>query len=118
MILVRNLKLGISEDEAKLVKLAARELRVFEHEIKNLRITKKSLDARKKNDIHRLYSVAVELRDEKRALARTKSKNVCPYEQFEYLIPRAKSEKRPVIVGSDRAECLRHLCCRWRDSSP
>ena len=99
MILVRNLKLGIGEDEAKLVKLAARELRVFEHEIKNLRITKKSLDARKKNDIHRLYSVAVELRDEKRALARTKSKNVCPYEQFEYQIPQAKSEKRPVIVG-------------------
>ena len=99
MILVRNIRIGIDDSEAKLKKLAAKELGVFEREIVSYKITKKSLDARKKNDIHWLYAVAVELKDEARALKRTKSKNVCPYEKFDYEIPRAKSEKRPVIVG-------------------
>ena len=59
MILVRNLRLGTDEPEDKLKKLAARELGVSEREILSLKITKKSLDARKKNDIHWLYSAAV-----------------------------------------------------------
>ena len=58
MILVRNLRLGIDEPEASLKKLAAKELGVPERDILSLKITKKSLDARKKNDIHRLYAVA------------------------------------------------------------
>lgn len=99
MILVRNIRLGIGEDEGRLKKLAAKELRVPEFEIKNIKIIKKSLDARKKNDIHWLYSVAAELRSEKKVLARTRSKNVSPYEQFEYTVTQVKSEKRPVVVG-------------------
>ena len=99
MISVRNIRLGIDDSEAKLKTLAAKELGIFEREIVTYTITKKSLDARKKNDIHWLYSIAVEVRNEERALRRTKSKNVCPYEKFEYEIPSAKAEKRPVIVG-------------------
>ena len=99
MILVRNIRLGIDEQEARLKTLAAKELGIFEWEIVSYTITKKSLDARKKNDIHWLYAVAVEVRNEERALRRAKSKNVCPYEKFEYEIPNARSEKRPVIVG-------------------
>ena len=88
MILVRNLRLGTDEPEDKLKKLAARELGVFEREILSLKITKKSLDARKKNDIHWLYSAAVEVKDEERTLKKTHSKNACNYESFHYEIPR------------------------------
>ena len=99
MILVRNLRLGINEPEDKLKKLAARELNVPEREILSLKITKKSLDARKKNDIHWLYAVAVEVKSDERVLKKSRSKNVCAYESFTYDIPKLTAQKRPVVVG-------------------
>lgn len=99
MILVRSLRLEAGDSEEKLRKKAARELHISERDICELTITKKSLDARKKNDIHWLYSVAVETRDEDKLLARAKSKNVCRFEEFCYYIPRLSAKKRPVIAG-------------------
>ena len=99
MILVRNLRLNIGESEDRLKKLAARELGVPEREILSLRITKKSLDARKKNDIHWLYAVAVEVKNDERTLKKSRSKNVCAYERFTYDIPKLTAQKRPVVVG-------------------
>ena len=99
MILVRNLRLGVDEPEARLKKLAAKELGVPERDILSLKITKKSLDARRKNDIHRLYAVAVKLKGEERVLKKTRSKNACPYEKFSYEIPKLNAGKRPVVVG-------------------
>ena len=98
MILVRNLRLGIGENEAKLKKLAARALGVRERAIKSIRIEKRSLDARRKNDIHWLYSVVVMADDEDKILSRSGS-TVARYEDFEYIIPTAHSECRPVVVG-------------------
>ena len=48
MILVRNLRLGIDEPVDKLKRLAAKEIGVPERDILSLKITKKSLDARRK----------------------------------------------------------------------
>ena len=99
MIIVRNLRLDTERDEKKLKTKAARELRVPPFAIKSLKIIKRSLDARKKNDIHWLYSVAVTLDNEKKVLANSKSKNVAEYEEFEYEVPRLRSDKRPVVAG-------------------
>ncbi|MGM9595395.1 MAG: NAD(P)/FAD-dependent oxidoreductase [Oscillospiraceae bacterium] len=99
MILVRNLRLGIDEPVDKLKRLAAKEIGVPERDILSLKITKKSLDARKKNDIHWLYAVAVKLKGEEHALKKSRSKNACPYEKYSYEIPKLSCERRPVIVG-------------------
>ena len=100
MILVRNLRLEIGDSEEKLKKKAARVLRVPETDIISWKLTKKSLDARKKNDLHHTCAVAVTVNgDEGKTIARAKSKNVCTYEEFVYDIPQVRSEKRPVIVG-------------------
>ena len=99
MIIVRNLRLDTERDERKLKTKVARELRVPPFAIKSLKIIKRSLDARKKNDIHWLYSVAVTLDNEKKTLANNKSKNVAEYEEFEYEVPRLRSDKRPVVAG-------------------
>ena len=59
MILVRNLRLDIGQSSDRLKTKAARELKLPTWAIKDVKITKRSLDARRKNDIHWLYSVAV-----------------------------------------------------------
>ena len=69
MILVRNLRLEPGEALEKLRQKAARKLRVQISDIADIRPVKRSLDARKKNDIHYTCSAAVTLkRGEERAL--------------------------------------------------
>ena len=99
MIAVRNLRLGTDEPETRLRSLAAKRLGIPERDIKELKILKRSLDARKKSDIHRLYSLALTVRDEKRVLAKSRGRDVAAYEPPRYEIPQVKCEKRPVIAG-------------------
>ena len=99
MILVRNLRLDIGYSEAELRRKTAKRLGVPERTVKELELVKRSLDARKKNDIHWLCSVAVTLPDEKRVLSKNKSSNLASYERFEYGIPKLSSSERPVIAG-------------------
>ena len=57
MIAISNLKLAPGADEAQLLPLAAGALKVQPQDITGLRIRKKSLDARKKDVIHYVYTV-------------------------------------------------------------
>ena len=99
MILVRNLRLSPGEEEEALRRLAARELRCPEGALRRWKIVKKSLDARKKSDVHYLYSVAVEVKgDEKRAL-RAGSKNCQPYTPLRYTVTKCQASQRPVVAG-------------------
>ena len=77
MILVRNLRLDIGQSSDRLKVKAARELKLPTWAIKDVKITKRSLDARRKNDIHWLYSVAVSVDNEEKLLAKCKSKKRC-----------------------------------------
>ena len=52
MIVIPNLKLAPGANEAALKALAAKALKIPAGDITGLRIRKKSLDARRKDDIH------------------------------------------------------------------
>ena len=100
MIRIRNLRLEPGEAESLLRERAARKLRVPVESISGWRILKKSLDARKKSDIHYLYTVAVTLRGgEGKLLARNKDPQIDAYTPRDYRIPQVQSEERPVVVG-------------------
>ena len=100
MILVRNLRLEPGEDHSVLKQRAAKKLRLEAERIKNFKLVKKSLDARKKADIHYVCSVALSLTvDENRVLARARGADVGEYRPFEYTIPHVCPETPPVVVG-------------------
>ena len=56
-IRINNLSLGLDEDISLLKKKASKKLRISEKEIEDLRIVRESIDARKKDDIHYIYSI-------------------------------------------------------------
>ena len=62
-ILVEGLRLNIGEPEENLWATTARRLGIDPSEIVELTITKRTIDARRKTDIHRLYHVVVSLGD-------------------------------------------------------
>lgn len=99
MIVIPNLKLAPGADEAALKALAAKALKIPAGDITGLRIRKKSLDARKKDDIRYVYTVGVTVRgDEQRLVRRCRSAAIA--HEKAYPIPHvAPPETRPVIVG-------------------
>lgn len=60
-ISVNNIRASLDDDIAALKHLAAKKLHINTKDIKNFRITKESVDARRKNNIGLVYSVLVDV---------------------------------------------------------
>ena len=120
MILIRDLKLGVDEPPEKLRALAAKRLRVREEELGELRLYKRSLDARKKPELFWVCSVLVSLRgNEENAVARAKDARVTLYKEEPYTLPRvAPPEKRPVVVGFGPAGIFAALALAMAGARP
>lgn len=117
MIRINNIKLGI--DCGDLTDEAARILKIKKENIKELKIRRKSLDARKKVNIHYLYSVDVSVKDEEKLLRKNRDKNVCK-STYEKYVPQGewKTEKRPVVVGFGPAGMFAALVLAEKGLSP
>lgn len=112
MIRINEIKLSLNEDESILKQKSAKILRINEKYITRLTIFKKSVDARKKDNVHFTYSVDVEISlDEKQIAAKSKSSKVCIVEPFRYELPanNRKSKFRPIVVGFGPAGMLAGL---------
>lgn len=102
---IREVKDSQTENEALRKKILSR-LGIGEKELKEIKIYKKSIDARKKNNIFLVYAVDAEVSNEKRILERNRGKGITPAPKFTYE-PNAtgimKMEGRPVIIGTGPA---------------
>lgn len=103
MIRIRDLSLAPGQGEAALRALAARVLRVRETDITALEVRKKSIDARRKDDVRVIYTVDARLRQaEAPALHRLRGeKKVSAAEFYEYRVPQPVRQPahRPVVAG-------------------
>lgn len=101
-IRINNVHLGLDDSEDLLTNRAAKKLKVNQNEIKELKIIKKSIDARKKNDIKFNYAVDVICDNEKKILNRVHDNDV-KHEEYKALEPLVKGneelDSRPVVVG-------------------
>lgn len=102
MIRINEIKLSLDDDETVLKSKAAKILKINEKYIKSCTIYRKSVDARKKDDVHFTYAVDVVLTlDEKQIAAKCKSGRVQTVEPYKYTLPENKRQSRfrPVVVG-------------------
>ena len=110
MIRIQQIKQHPGEDKAKLIKEAAKILRISEKEIRRLHIVKRSLDARKKPELFYSYVVDVETEREDAVWKRAKKTadgravmngHVITREKaFVYhFLQKANTQERPVIIG-------------------
>ena len=95
MILIRNLRLGPDEPLEALLPRAAKKLRAAPESITEWKLVKRSLDARKKDDIHYVCALAVTLR----GALRVRDRDICDYTPPVYEIPRIETDARPVVAG-------------------
>lgn len=102
MIRINEIKLSLDEDEALLAEKAAKILKINKKYVKSYTIYKKSVDARKKDDVHFTYSLDIIITlDENQIVSKCKSSKVQISEPFKYTIPENKrvSRFRPIVAG-------------------
>lgn len=103
-IIINGLKLIPGQPESLLMEKASVKLSVGPDSLKSLKIIKKSVDARRKNDVRLVYSVAAELDGEANLLKRG-DPDIKPYTDSVYRFPEAavRMDSAPVIVGAGPA---------------
>jgi len=104
MLRIQQVKLPIDHNQEDLYIKAAESLKVKKEDIKSLSIFRKSIDARKKDEILFIYALDVDLYNDIKISKR--NTNVTVVEPFIYEVE-ATGEKllnnRPVVVGSGPA---------------
>ena len=99
MIILNNLKLPLDTDFSNLRPIAAKQLRTDPSAIISAKLHRKSVDARKKNDVHFCCSIVVEAKKEEQILKRCKAAQKFTPLKYEWKKAKSAPEKRPVIVG-------------------
>ncbi len=101
MLKISEIVLPLDGGEEQLRRLAAKRLKVAPEKIIKLELVKKSVDARKKNDVHFMCAVEVELDlPEKKVLAKCRDPKIKQSSPYQYQIPRcAPRPLRPIVVG-------------------
>ncbi len=107
MIRVRNIKVSYNNDnEKQIIKKVASKLKIKEEDIINIKINKKSLDARKKDNLMYVYEIDAEVPNEGNIIKKINQDDVfkTPVEEYKFKAKGTKQmENRPVVVGSGPA---------------
>lgn len=76
--------------------LKAKAEKILKAKIDSIKIAKKSIDARNKNNVQYIFALDINIKNEKKYF---KYKNVSKTPVYKYSVPKAQSSKRPVIIG-------------------
>lgn len=100
MLIVSNIKVALDTDFNNLKGIAARELKTDISNIEKSVLYRKSVDARKKDNVHFCISLLVSLKKNEKQIA-NKSKNANEYKHTPYVWLKAdkKPKTRPIVVG-------------------
>jgi len=101
MIRIPEIRLSLEQNESLLKKEIARKLHIPEESVYSYKIFRKSIDARKKNDIQFVYAIDVEVNYEDNLLKRYAKKGIVKSPELKYEFEKVAPQKftRPIIVG-------------------
>ena len=99
MLRINNIKIRNNLSDKEIFEITIQKNHIHPNDITKWYISKKSIDARNKNDIHYTYSIDIEVKNEK------KYKNLEQIKEFE--LPKIQiknlSDKKVVIIGAGPA---------------
>ena len=98
MIRVSNIHVPLSCSDDTLKKKVCRELKIHGSAIKSLSLYRRSIDARKKDNIYFLCSVDIELYSNENTAVK-KCKNAAIVKPYSYEVPKWNGGTSPLVVG-------------------
>lgn len=101
MIKISNMNVSIDESSESVKLRAAALLGLRAEAVSNFRLARKSIDARKKSDVHYVCTVTLSAGNEEGLVAAAKNKSITLFKPESYEFPSVtrKSTLRPVVVG-------------------
>ena len=101
MIRIQNIPLPVGGSLEQLRRKAARTLGLRPGALKQVRLVRQSIDARKKQDVHYVYTLDVEVEQEEAVLSACTARNVSLVYPVPYAFPEVKrrSTNMPVMAG-------------------
>ena len=106
MIRIHQLKLPVGSGNNEIADRIVKTLKIKNEELIDFKIIRRSIDARKKDNVHYIYIVDASVRHEEKVLKRCSSKDISAAPSEKYIVPECGSEKlrnRPVIIGAGPA---------------
>lgn len=99
MIRISNIKIYQNVSNEEILNIALKKYKILKRDVQKWHISKKSIDARKKNDIHYSCSIDIELKNEEKFI---NIKNISKVEEIQIPNIELKLNKtvKPVIVGA------------------
>jgi len=114
MIRAGNISVPLDFDFSRLREFCAEKFGISLGEIKSAVLTKKSVDARKKSDVHFVITIDMDVRGEEKLLR--KHKNFSAVRKNPYDIPKIGAVSKDLSLSdSGRQECLRRLFLQWQE---
>ena len=99
MLRINNLKIRKDLSEDEVISLALDKFHISKNDVLNAFISKKSIDARKKDDVHYSYSIDLEVKEENKYKKLDKVKKI----DLPKISVNRASKFKPVIVGAGPA---------------
>lgn len=99
MLKINNIKIRKDLSEYEILKTAIKKHHIPEEDIITWQISRKSIDARKKDDVHYTYSIDIEVKNENQYKSLEKIKKP----DFPKIHIKNQSSLRPVIIGAGPA---------------
>lgn len=106
MIRISQLKLDINHTEEDLRKKIVKQLKLPEQQIGEYKIIKKSIDARKKNEIKYIYTIDIKVIKEENLVKKLNNVNITLVSENEYIYKPTGTltmSYRPIVVGTGPA---------------
>ncbi len=102
MIRISNIKIKNDLSEEEILAITIKKYGISKNAIKDWHISKKSIDARKKDDVHYSYSLDIDLKGEEKLL---KFKNISKIKEISLPTFQIKMNKsiKPIIIGAGPA---------------
>lgn len=98
MIRINNIKVPLEFDFDKLKDFCVQKFGIENNKIQSMKLSRKSVDARRKSDVHFIISVDIEAKNEEKLLK--KIKGAVKSEPYCYKAPeKINTSERPVIIG-------------------
>ncbi len=101
MIKVQNLTLPVDFGEPELRTATAKKLKISPDKIESIELSRLSIDARRKTEVHYVAAATVVTADEASAVQKAANPDVTAFSPKPYVFPPVlrKSKQRPVVVG-------------------
>lgn len=117
MLRINNIRVPLDFDFAELKNFCVKKFRISPENLLSVRLSRKSVDARKKTDVHFIISVDIEVKNENKVLKTVK--NAVKTEKFIYKPEKVSGNfQRPVVVGFGSAGMFSALVLAMSGARP